>query len=66
MNDVGTHLVLFAIVSFVIVTIGAFYAERDDAAAFRSLPRRYAMFVLGCAVLTAVMLVCEHTLASVD
>ena len=66
MIDIGTHLVLFAIVSFVIVTIGAFYSERDDAAAFKSLPRRYTMFVIGCAVLTAVMLLCEHTLASVD
>lgn len=66
MNDLGTHVALFAIVSFVIVTVGAFYADRDDRAAFRSLPRRYAMFVLGCAILTAVMLVCEHTFASVD
>lgn len=66
MNDLGTHIALFAVVSFVIVTIGAFYSEQDDKAAFQSLPRRYAMFVFGCAVLTAVMLVCEHTLASVS
>jgi len=64
MNDLAVHLVLFVVISVVIVTLGAFYAEPDDTKALRSLPRRLAAFVIGCTILAAVMLVCEHTFAS--
>lgn len=64
MNDLLVHLVLFLAISLAIVTLGAFYAEPDDAKALRSLPRRLAAFVIGCGILAAVVLVCEHTFAS--
>jgi hypothetical protein len=63
-SDLLVHLVLFVGISIAIVTLGAFYSEPDDAKALRSLPRRLAAFVIGCAVLAAVMLICEHTFAS--
>lgn len=66
MNDIGFHIFLFLGVGFVIVTIGAFFAERDDAAALRGLPKRFAYFVVGCSVVAGVMLLIEHTLASVN
>ncbi len=66
MIDPVQHLLLFAAVSLVIVTIGAFYGERDDRRAFASVPRRFANFVIGCGILTAIMLACEHLFASVS
>jgi len=63
-NDLLIHLALFLAISIAIVTLGAFYSEPDDARALRSLPRRLATFVIGCVVLAVVMLVCEHTFAS--
>lgn len=65
MTDLLIHLGLFSIAALVIVTLGAFYAEPDDAKALRSLPRRFFTFMLGCGLLAAVMLICEHTFASV-
>lgn len=65
MTDLGVHIALFLVVAFVIVTISAFYAEPDDAAAFRSLPRRMATFVLGCLALTVAVLLCEVLFAGV-
>ena len=44
--------------------MGSFYAEADDGKALRAFPRRLAVFLAGCLVLTAVVLVCEHTFAS--
>ena len=64
MNDLVVHLLLFGVLSVAIVTLGAFYSEPDDAKALRSLPRRLAAFVIGCTVLAAIVLVCEHTFAS--
>lgn len=66
MIDPVRHLLLFGLIAVVIVTIGAFYTARDDRAAFASVPRRLATFVVGCAILAAVMLVCEHVFASVN
>ncbi len=65
MNDLFMHLVLFLVASAAIVALGAFYSDPDDRRALRSLPRRLATFIVGCAVLTALILICEHTLASV-
>ena len=65
MNDLGTHLALFAVITFVIVTLGAFYTEAEDGKALRSLPRRFVVFVIGCGIVTAIMLICEHTFARV-
>lgn len=66
MKDLGTHIALFLAISVAIVTLGTFYAEADDARALRSLPRRLLSFVVGCTVVVAVMLVCEHTFAAIN
>lgn len=59
------HLLLFVVVSFVIVVMSAFYAERDDTLALSSVPRRLAVFLGSCAVVAVVLLVCEQVFASV-
>lgn len=64
MNDLGVHLLLFLVASAVIVLMGAFYSEAADGKAFRAFPRRLLVFLAGCAVLVAVVLVCEHTFAA--
>ena len=65
MNDLGVHLLLFLAISAAIVVLGAFYSEADDARALRSLPKRMLHFLVGCAIVVAVMLICEHTFASI-
>jgi hypothetical protein len=59
------HLAFFLVLSLAIVVMSAFYSEPEDARALRSVPRRYAMFVVACAVIAAVMLVLERVFASV-
>lgn len=63
-TDAFVHALLFLAIALGIVTMGVFYAEADDAAARAVWPRRMLNFVVGCAVLVIVMLVCEHTFAS--
>lgn len=65
MIDPAVHLGLFAVIGIGIVALAAFYAEPDDAKALPALPRRFAYFVLGCGVLAAVVVIAEHTVASV-
>lgn len=60
------HLLLFLCIALPIVVLSAFYSEAEDRPALMALPRRLASFVLGCALLAGVMLVCEHVFASVD
>lgn len=62
--SLAIHLGLFAVVAAAIVLMSAFYAEAEDRAALASLPKRLLAFTLGCALLAAVILVCEHTFAS--
>lgn len=64
MNDLAVHVLLFLAISLAIVTMGAFYSDADDRRALRSLPRRLTAFVGGCALLAILVLVCEHTFAS--
>ena len=64
MRDIGVHLALFAVIAVAIVTIGVFYSDAEDAPAFRHWPRRMLHFCVGCAILVAILLVCEHTFAS--
>lgn len=66
MKDPGIHALLFLAIATVIVTMGVFYAEGDDAAAREVWPKRMGVFLLGCAALVAVMLVCEHTFAALE
>ena len=47
-----------------IVVLGAFYSEREDVAALRSLPKRFTVFLLGCAALAVAMLVLEAVFVS--
>ncbi|MCY2960399.1 MAG: hypothetical protein NTY35_09560 [Planctomycetota bacterium] len=65
MNDLLLHLVLFVVIGAGIVALAAFYSEPDDAKALRVLPRRFGVFALGCAILAVLLIVAEHTVASV-
>jgi hypothetical protein len=47
------------------VTCGAYYGEPDDAKALRTVPRRLLWFFGGCAILVAIVLLIEHTVARV-
>ena len=66
MIPIVVHGALFLSVAAVIVLLGCFYGDAFDKPALRAFPRRYLMFLLGCAVLVAVMLLFEHTFASVS
>jgi len=63
--DLLVHIALFVVVSIAIVIMSAFYAERDDALALASVPRRLRIFLGSCAVVAIVMLACETFFASV-
>ena len=65
MKDLPFHLLLFLVSGSVIVIISAMFSEADDRAALRVLPRRLAYFFGGCLLVAGVMLVCEHTFASI-
>ena len=65
MNDLPFHLFLFVLAGSVIVVIGTFFAESEDRAALKALPRRLTTFFLGSALVAVVMLICEHTFASI-
>ncbi|MFN0241417.1 MAG: hypothetical protein ACKVWV_00835 [Planctomycetota bacterium] len=66
MKDLPVHLLLFVYIGFAIVAMGAMYADMDDRAALRSLPRRLVWFFGGCAIVAAILLALEHTVASVS
>lgn len=65
MNDLGIHLALFFAIGFAIVLASAIFSERDDAKMWKSLPKRLLVFFGGCALLGAIVLVIEHTVARV-
>ena len=65
MSGLAPHLLFFLALAVPIVVLGAFYTESRDGPALRSIPRRYAVFVLACAAVAAIMLVFEHLFASV-
>ena len=65
MNDLPFHLLLFFVAGTVIVVISAMFSEADDREALKLLPRRLLYYFTGCALVAVVMLVCEHTLASI-
>ena len=60
MIDPVIHVALFLWIALAIVALGVFYGEPDDRRALASLPRRFAVFLFGCGVLVAVMIVCER------
>ena len=63
--DFLVHLALFVVASLAIVLLGCFHGEAHDAAALRCLPRRLGVFIGGCTVLALVILLLEHTFASI-
>jgi hypothetical protein len=65
-KDLGTHVALFLAIATAIVTLGVFYSDAEDGPAFRHWPRRMLHFVVGCLILVALLLVCEHTFASLE
>jgi len=48
-----THMLLFGLATLIIVVMSAFYAEADDVAAFKSVPRRFLRFYGACLILAA-------------
>ena len=66
MNDLIPHIGLFLVSTLVIVAVSCMYTEADDQKAVRLFPRRYLTFVFVTSVVVAVMLVAEHTFASVS
>ena len=50
------HVFFFLFLAVPIVVLGSFYSDPEDGPAFRSLPRRYLVFVGACAVVALVML----------
>ena len=65
MTDIGIHVLLFALIGAGIMAMASFYSETADGPALRGLPRRFVVFVIGCGILAALMVVAEHTVASV-
>ena len=63
MNELPLHRLLFAIIGVAIVALGSFFGDTSDAAALRSMPRRLLVFFAGCALVAAILLVLEHTVA---
>lgn len=66
MNDLTFHIFLFLFSTAIIVAVSCMFAEADDARALKLFPKRYFTFVVISAAVAAVMLVAEHTLASVS
>lgn len=66
MSGVTLHVLLFLLASVAIVGLGSCYSDAEDGPALRNFPRRYLMFVAGCGLLALVMIVLEHTVASVN
>lgn len=65
MSEIAIHILLFLVASLAIVGLGSCYADAADGPALRNFPRRFMMFVAGCALLALIMIVLEHTIASV-
>ena len=65
MNDIGLHIFLFVVAGTIIVIASCMFTEADDQAALRSFPRRWLTFFGGCLLVTVLMLVAEHTFASI-
>jgi cell division protein FtsW (lipid II flippase) len=64
-KDWPIHLLLFLLAGAIVVVVSAMFAEPDDADMVKALPRRLLTFFLGCTAVIVVMLICEHTFASV-
>ena len=65
MSGLLSHTLFFLALAVPIVVLGAFYSHAEDEPALRSVPRRYAIFVVSCAAVAGVMLALEAMFASV-
>ena len=63
--SIWAHIGFFLLLSLPIVVMGAFYSEAEDGPALRSVPRRYAVFVLACVGVAGFMLLCERLFVSI-
>lgn len=66
MKDIGLHLLLLILAGTAITVVTTLFAEPDDGEALRALPRRWLKFFLTTAAVIAVMLLLEHTVATVN
>ncbi|MEW6072801.1 MAG: hypothetical protein AB1726_09455 [Planctomycetota bacterium] len=64
MNGLAAHVLFFLALSLPIVVLGAFYSHPEDGPALRSVPKRYTVFVLSCALVALLMLALEALFAS--
>ncbi|MCA9001353.1 MAG: hypothetical protein KDB61_05485 [Planctomycetes bacterium] len=65
MIDYVIHGLLFLFVGSVIVAVSCMFADAEDGQALKAFPKRWLTFMGGCAVVVLLMLLFEHTLASV-
>ncbi len=66
MSDIWIHVGLFLLVSSIIVAISCMFADSEDKSAVKAFPRRLLGFLGGCLLVVVVMLIFEHTFASVS
>jgi hypothetical protein len=65
LKDYLLHGGLFLFAGSVIVAISCMFADADDRTAMKAFPRRWLTFFGGCLLVVLIMLIFEHTLASV-
>ncbi len=65
MKDYLFHGSLFLFAGTVIVAISCMFADADDGMAMKAFPKRWLTFFGGCTIVVLIMLLLEHTLASV-
>lgn len=65
MDDLGFHVFLFLVTASVVVAVSCMFSEPEDGPALRVFPLRWVKFMVGSGIVLAVMLVLEHTVASV-
>jgi hypothetical protein len=65
LNDYLIHFLLFLFAGSVIVAISCMFADADDRSALKAFPRRWLTFMGGCGLVVLIMLLFEHTFASI-
>lgn len=65
MKDLLVHSLMFFGAGSIIVAIGVMFGEPDDERALKVLPGRLVRFFAGCLAVLGVMLLFEHTFASI-
>ena len=65
MDDLFFHIALFVASASVIVAVSCMFSEPEDGPALKTFPVRLFKFLVGSGLVLGIMLVLEHTLASV-